>query len=133
MIIRVFQHYILAFFKLRVINDSKFICKGQGIFREIKDLVNQRSANLHTCILQKQLKVKLKSTMTQKYLQKYRMWSVMGSQRFNEVSRLIASRMVNRCTLEMNGMCRSRWPRGLRCGNMAVYLLGLWVQIKPGA
>ena len=29
--------------------------------------------------------------------------------------------------------CRYQWPRGLRRGSAAVRLLGLWVQIPPGA
>ena len=29
--------------------------------------------------------------------------------------------------------CRSQWPRGLRSGSAAARLLGLWVQIPPGA
>ena len=28
--------------------------------------------------------------------------------------------------------CRSRWPRGLRCGSAATPLLGLRVRIPPG-
>jgi len=29
--------------------------------------------------------------------------------------------------------CRSQWPRGLSCRSAAARLLGLWVQIPPGA
>ena len=30
-------------------------------------------------------------------------------------------------------ICRSQWPRGLRCRSTAARLLRLWVQIPPGA
>ena len=32
-----------------------------------------------------------------------------------------------------NWICRSQWPRGLRCRSTAARLLGLWVRIPPGA
>jgi hypothetical protein len=31
------------------------------------------------------------------------------------------------------GLCVTQWPRSLRCGSAAASLLGLWVEIPPGA
>jgi hypothetical protein len=58
-------------------------------------------------------------------------------------SRRVQNRKVHYCvrmnlTLDcilnqMNPVCRSQWPRDLRCGSAVARLLGLWVRIPSGA
>jgi hypothetical protein len=40
---------------------------------------------------------------------------------------------LDRILNQMNPICRSQWPRDLRCGSAAARLVGLWVRIPSGA